>query len=435
VSEEINNLLTAGSIASCTFDPADFLTLEADADCYGPLVAYEDHPDGSSIPNSGTLPTGDVGIWLETDPTTLNACSAAQLNARMTSAQDKSNATLSGLASMVCTAIANGLSLPSATNPSVNLLTEMNALGITDTTFTAAIMSYASVGSYDVYSYNLEFTYAPLADSYDIVVDMEHVPTSNPAVYSGVASFLVNDSFTGGNCPASDVTHNGSIEYDAASSTDMAQEVRSAVFCEHDSDGRDTVTQLVDPSLKYSATTPTGWGDNFRIFTGNFDPADLVGTYAFSWQAGHHDGNSRVFNLALENSGASAFAFYGYGEDVETTDGSIDGFICNWAGPNSNHTIVEYAQYQEMSVSTTGVVSSDLAYITYAPTVSCEYDGTGSFLFDTDADGLLTDEVTTLDITIASGTMDLEVGIDTDSDTIETIEETIDDSGYVLPTM
>ena len=44
--------------------------------------------------------------------------------------------------------------------------------------------------------------------------------------------------------------------------------------------------------------------------------------------------------------------------------------------------------------SSTGLfdVSSGGSNIAYAPTNSCSYDGSGSFVFDTDADGDLSDE-------------------------------------------
>lgn len=432
-TDAIDLLLTASTSTACTtyFDPELFLTQESDAPCFGPQVAYEDHPDDTSSTSVGTLPPNDVGIWTETDSLSGNACAAEQFNSRMTSVQDKSNASLMGMATLICAANTSGVSLPSASTPTVDLTTEMNALGIIDTTFNTAEISYDSTtGSY---SYELDLTYAPGTSSHDIVVSMEHTPGSSTGVYAGKLSYLINDSFSGGNCPSSDITHNGSIEYDAASTTDMEVQVKSGIFCEHDSDGRDS-DGFVDPSDKYASTNPTGWGNNFYILTANYDPTTLDGNYAFSWQAGPNDGNARIMNINVNNTGENGFAFYGYGDDIESTDGSIEGFICNWAGPGSDHTIIEYAQYQEMSVdTTTGIINSDAANITYAPVVGCEYDGTGTFVFDTDSDGDLSDEDPTLDITIASGTMDLIEGDDIDLDGTDTIEEVIDDYGFTLP--
>lgn len=425
---QIELLINGTTPSLCTFDPSDFLQQSQDAECFGPQVAYQNHPDASgSEPTDGTLPTGDLGLWSETDDNTGHACSAAQLNSKMESVQSKSNASLMGLATMVCTINSNGLSMPDSSTPSVDITTEMNTLGISDTTFTNASITFdASTGTY---AYNLDLTYAPGSDSYEIVVDMEHTPTAVATVYEGKMSYLVNDSYTGGNCPSSDVTFNGSLEYVSNSTTDMEVEVRAGTFCEHDSDGRDS-NNLIDPSDKYDATTNTdGWGNNFSIFTANFDPQTMDGDYAYTWQAGPQDSHSRAFNVNISNSGVDGLAFYGYGDEIATTDGSIAGFICNWAGPSADHTLVEYAQHQVVEFdSSTGLINATSSNIEYAPTTSCEYDGTGSFVFDTNLDGSVADE----DASIAT-TNDMYEADDIDGDSTATIEETIDDLGFTLP--
>lgn len=421
----IDQILNGTTPTHCAFDPALFLTQETDAECYGPTVDYESHPDATVSPADGELPSGDVGMWAETDAVTGQACAASELNARMAGLQDRSIASLMGLASLVCTANVNGIAMPDATTPSVDLTTLMSA---TDTTFNSATISYDS--STGAYSYHLDFQYAPSA-SYDIVVDMQHIPsTTTPGVYDGQISYLVNDTFLGGNCPTNDITYNGSLQYSRNSATDIQVQVRQGQFCEHDSDGRDS-NNLVDPGNKYNASTnPTGWGNNFSIFTANYDPTTLDGNYSYAWQAGPNDDNARVFNLKANASSSTAVAYFGYGDDIETTNGSIEGFICNWAGPEADHTIVEKAQYQAVEVdATAGTIAATASQITYAPTNSCDYDGTGSFLYDTDADNDLTDE------THAAVTNDLEVGSDLDSDGNATIEEVIDNAGFTVPTI
>ncbi|MBU0506620.1 MAG: hypothetical protein ABII18_07455 [bacterium] len=430
ITDEIATLLSGS--AACSFNPEDFLQQDEDAECYGPEVSYDEHPDAtSSADTAGTLPVGDLGLWVETDPASGNACAASQLDARMTGMEAKTSAALSGLATMLCVANANGVVLPDASSPgSVSVLPEMIALSITDTTINVATVTYVvSTGNY---TYELDFDYTPGTDLYNVYVDMEHASTTDPAIYSGDLSILVNERFSGAygtNCPSTDITHNTSVQYNMLSSTEAQMEVRSGEFCGHNADGRDG-NGIIDPSLKYSATTPNGWGNNFAIFTANFDPSDLDGHYAYSWQAGHFDGNTRVLNLTVENSGVDAFAYFGYGDDVETTNGQVAGFICNWTGPNNDHTIIEYAQFQDMTVDAYGVVNSVTANIEYAPTVSCEYDGTGAFIFDTDADTLLSDEDPTIAIV-----NDLEAGDELDGDGIPTIEEVIEFEGFILPTM
>lgn len=432
-TDEITAILESTSLSGCSFDPEAFLEKATDAGCYGPRLKYEDHPDATGAePDDGELPTGDLGLWEEDDADTGNACAAAELNARLGGVESKASAALKGLASMVCVINVNGYSMPSSST--LDLTADMNGLGVTDTTFAAANVSHEiNADGEDVYSYNIEFTYAPGTDSYDVTVDMTHVPDPVDAdIFRGQLSYLVNDQFIGGNCPSSDVTVNGSLQYEQDSANDLALEMRDATFCEHDTDGRDA-NGIVDPSIKQTFTD-TGWGNNFSTFTAEFAPTTMDGNYAYSWQAGPQDANTRVFNVNVETDAVSGDqlgkAFFGYGDDIETTDGSVDGFICNWAGPGNDHTIIEVAQYQEVSYdSTSGLFLSDVANLIYAPTVDCNYDGTGSFIFDTDIDGDLSDES---NIAVVDELVD---GQDDDADGVATIEETVGASGFALPTL
>lgn len=431
----INELLNGTTTADCTalFDAEMYFEQETDSDCFGPVVSYDFHPDSGYV-TSGTLPSGDVGMWNETDVDGI-ACAASQLNARMKGVSYRANASLMALASLMCVSNANGIGAPDATTPIVDLTSYMNLAAFPNTTFVSAQGSYdATTGAY---GYHLELTYTDsVTVAHAIEVDMLHVPGLTGA-FNGVVSYIVDDEFIGGNCPTNDVTYNGSLEYEAVSSTEMKTELKSGAFCEHGSDGRDNSSLLVDAGDKYDSTNPDGWGNNFSILTANYDPSTLIGNYAYSWQAGPGDGAARTFNLEMTDN-ENGYAFYGYGQDIETTGGAITDFICNWAGPGSTHNDVEYAQYQEIEIVTSAglvTISPVVSNITYAPTNSCEYDGSGSFVFDTNADGLLTDEVSTLDITLSSGTMDLIPGADLDGDTNVTIEEVIVDAGFDLPSM
>ncbi len=436
------DLILGGSTPSrCVFDPELFLTQEDDAGCFGPIVAYDGHPDASSPSDpsaTGEVLPGDAGLWTETDDTTGHACAAAELNARMSAISDRSVAALMSLASLICVVNSSGYSMPS--NSTLDLTAEMTALGVTDTTFNAASISHSNASGSDEYSYSLDFAYAPSA-TYDIVVDMTHIPGSTAGAYQGRLSYMINDTFAGGNCSSSDVTANGSLLYERASGTDIAVEVRSGYFCGHDADG--LTDGLVDPSQTYDATSnPDGWGNNFSIFTADYSPSTLEGNYTYSWQAGPMDGNARIFDVAVGSNAdgdTEGRAYFGYGDTIESTDGSIGGFICNWSGPNNDHTLQDRAQYQLVTYNaTTGVFDSTEADITYAPTNDCDYvadsDGDGmvdgSFRFDRDLDSDLTDEDSTVDVL-----NDLIAAEDVDGDgVVDSIAETIEADGFTLPT-
>lgn len=435
----IEEILNGATPTNCTFDPELFLTTSEDAACFGPIVAYENHVDGGTGAD-GELPPGDVGLWTEDDTVTSTPCTAAELDARMESISSKSIASLMGLASMVCTINTNGLSMPNTATPSVDLTSYMSA---TDVTFTNAIIDYD--GTTGTYSYALDFTYAPATRSYLMSVAMAHTPDSGGA-YEGQVSYLVNDTFTSGNCPTTDVTYNGSLEYDRDGVLQMATQVREGLFCNPDPttlvDGRDA--GLVDPSDKYSIGNPEGWGNNMSIFTANYNPANLNGSYSYAWQAGPDDSDSRIFNLVIDNTvdedgnatdDQTGKAFFGYGDDIQATNGAIEGFICNWAGTNNDHSLTDQVQYQEVDYdATTGLLTSVVANIQYAPANDCEYDADtnddgvtdGDFIYDTDGDGDMTDEF------VQDIANELEILVDNDASGEFDLFE---DAGFTLPTI
>jgi hypothetical protein len=431
----INGILTGTSASSCTFDPELFFQMVINAGCYGPVVKYENHPDAPT-PNNGELPPGDTGIWMEVDPLTGDACAAAELNARMEGIQARSLGALSGLASMVCTINASGgsLSLPDATNASVDLTSAMTAPD--GVTFNSVVLAYATTTDGEAkYTYNLDFDY----DTDHIVVELAHIPDATSTdVYRGQLTYRISTATDGGsNCPAvsgsTPVTRNGSLVYNRTDASTMTMEMREAQFCGSETKGLDS-DKIVDAANEFDpVSAPDGWGDDFNLFRTEFDPSTLLGNYAYFWQAGHGDGNTRVFNLRVYDDGddatedLSATAFFGYGIDAENADPSIHGFIFNWAGPGNNHDLQEYAQEQAVSYNAaTGKFDSVGANIHYAPTTTGNYDGSGSFTYDSDADGLVD--------TIPGNSINQDLAVSTDDGTgTFTIEQTIVGAGIVVP--
>ncbi|MGD9211858.1 MAG: hypothetical protein PVI90_13835 [Desulfobacteraceae bacterium] len=426
ITEAISDILDAQSAGLCTFDPELFMVATTNADCYGPTVLYENHPDGT--PADGELPGGDVGIWMETADNN-NACAAAQLNARIQGVRDRTKASLMGLASIIC-AINNDTS-GDYTFP------ENSTLDVTDimpeptgVTWNLATMTHSTVDGEDKYAYVLDFDY----DDKHIYIDMAHLPDADSQViYRGRFSFQISESVDyGGNCPSNDVTRNGSLVYNRTGGNHITIESKDAQFCGLEADGLDS-DGIVDETMKYSdPSEPNGWANDFNLLRADFDPLTRLGDYAYAWQAGMMDGNVRAFNVLAEDDeddateDFSATAFFGYGLDIENDDPSITGFIGNWAGPGNDHTLLEKAQKQIVDFNTTTrKFDSTTANLRYAPTNSLNHPG-GGFAFDSNADD-------TLDAT-AAFTNELASGIDTDSDTQATIEETMEEAGISVPT-
>lgn len=406
---KIEAVLNGTTAADCRFDPVLLSRVEGDAPCYGPSVPYVNHPNGP--PPDGVLPPGDVGLWTETDSLSGHACAAAQLNSRMTGMRDRTLAALSALAGLICTATVNGLALPNET--SLDLTTPMNAIGIPSVTFNAATLAENTTSSGDAWSYHLDFSLGSLA----VVVDLVHVPGDEEETYRGRLSYRIDrtDTVFGG-CPSSDQTYNGSLLYDRSTPDRLRMDARGANFCGHGTDG--LTEGLVDPSKP--------WATNFHLFIADFAPESLAGNYTFSWQAGALDSNTRVLNAVLEapsSESLSGQAFYGFGPPIDGTDGGIDGFICNWAGPGNDHALRPLAQSQEMALSaSTGKFTAATSNITYAPVNTCDYTAGSGFRYDRDGDGTIDAEV--------SVTNDLIDLLDADANGVF---DAFQDAGFSLP--
>lgn len=153
------------------------------------------------------------------------------------------------------------------------------------------------------------------------------------------------------------------------------------------------------------------WDGNFAQTIVNLG-SDGTGTANYAWAAGRGAGGApdsapteetRVFNIRVYDDGGTTKAdgFFGYGptvgedgsDDGSVADGyeedygigSIDVFICNWAGPGSQHSqpdFANYGQWQTMTKnSTTGVFEATASYIDYSPVNACQTDDT-DFIYE-----------------------------------------------------
>lgn len=406
-TQRIDQLLAGSTPLRDVFNTENFFRLANNATCFGPELKYANHPDGSGA--SGTLPTGDLGLWTEKNGTTNEACSAAQLNAQMNGVRSRNFAGLSVLASLIDALYTKGESLP-LDGETKTLTTEMNAKSIANTHFTLARLSRTG----NQYLYEVKMVYSGLrgddtsAQDYEIALTLAHTPDST-GNYVGNMTYQIQDKYQGGTCASSSssaffrMAHKGSLTYEKQAANHFVLDAREAQYCSDtlDASALSSANQLSATSA-YSSSTPSGWSDNFRWFKAAFNQTDLAGHYAYTWQAGPNDSNSRVLNVGLNPSSlsdetgtlnADGEAWYGYGGSLSssaTTVGQINGFICNWAGPGGTGTLLEKAQRQFISKGTTGFYEpvTGGSNLTYAPTNSCFYSG-GSFQYDRDLNGTL----------------------------------------------
>ena len=418
---EIDTILNATNLADCfgTFF-GDLTDQGSIASCFGPQVDYVNHPDGSG--GSDPLPPGDLGIWTETEGNSTEACAAAQLNSRMETVKNKTTVALKTLASMICTINNTSmLNMPSA-GSSLSMTAAMNSMIAaaslsSNPTVNSATLSVASnaAGTAD-YTYAINITYT-LIDPFDssktinvdLQTDMTHRPLdSTNSTYEGLFSYYFDNEDNMGNCNhefgglnTSTITELGSVAYEKSSSTSLVFDMRYAQSC-GSGNTAPLVSNELDPSVKATTGgTPdiNGWASNFTILAADFDPADSTGDYAFSWQAGLGDGTARTFNVHLEDSNSDGLlegtSFFGFGNDIALSNGSILGIYCNWAGPNGgvgNDTSKRLTLAQKQTIlenSTSGVFEVVSSNTNYAPTLNCNYDGMGTFSYDSDGNGTI----------------------------------------------
>jgi hypothetical protein len=420
------------------------------ANCYGPSLAYSSHENfvGGMPAAAGTLPGGDLGLWTATEGAG-TPCVAAQLNARVAGVKGRVKHGLRLMAVMRRTVGRNSLTMPAAGSSldiQPELQTTLSAVpAFSGVTVNAATIALDSGGS--VYTYRLLVSHGTGASAVSGEVILRHTPGGSTTAYSGVMQVA---GFQLSNDPAfscSDEVDSGTGRFKVAQVSTVKYSrsgaainfgSRDAQYCGHPSVSDSnlaaqvasfTVDGQLDPTVKISGNTRsggTGWRAGFTRFAGGFDKDTVAGDFLFAWQAGTGDGNARGLAVHADyNSATEArtlngyFAFTG---DVATTDGSLLGMICNWAGPGNSHTPASAFQSQTASLTASATdYALGASKITYAPTTSCSSTTTS---FDVDVSG-----------TIASGE---GVGMVADLDTpsgANTVQQEIELRGFVKPSL
>ena len=422
-----------GTDTSFVFSPDNFSDPGQSADCYGPEVAYVNHPDftepsgggptppegGMSDQHFGVLPTGDVGMWDEATEDG-EACAAAQLNALASQGEGLVVNGL-GLAAMMLYEANSASKLPAA-GESSDLLTELQARFTADTDtsaefdidFTTVTMARSSDGLTDTYNteMTLGFSDDGSTESVSGKVELSHTVLDEDAgTYRGILWFQMempsDQRFP--NCDTDKVqTINATVAYEKESDGQLTLQSRNGFYCGASAvDGRNSAGVLdaaacllpthdaPDPGPGPDAGSnpcdgnTEGWTDNFSIYTSNFNTTTNAGTFSYAWQAGAMDDNSRVFVGLVDANDTGEIqggrAYFGFGDQLQNLGTDVphpEGYICNWAGPGRSHELTNILQYQSMNFnSATGVFeASSVAAdnrLTYAPVNGGNYTDPG----------------------------------------------------------
>jgi hypothetical protein len=279
----------------------------------------------------------------------------------------------------------------------------------------AATVSLDALGK--TYTYRLAISKGTGASARSGEIVLKHRPGASATAYSGVlrvtgfdlgtdAAFGCSDRMSGGRYQRAHVT---TVRYSRlADQIDFG--ARSGQYCGAPADLADadhagqvaafTAAGELDPAVQLAAGAPasavvastsTGWRGSFDRFGGSYDRSTGAGQFLYAWQAGTGDSHARALAAtATYDSGTDTRTVQGYfafSADLATTDGSLLGMVCNWAGPGNRHTPA--ALFQSQTATLTGTASAFTATasrLTYAPTTACSATTT---LFDANADGTL----------------------------------------------
>ncbi len=398
------------TIIGCTDATEAAFTLDVSAfdqtslSCYGPIIDYFNHPDGS--PADGEMPPHDVGLWNEMEGS--EACAAAKINQLVDSVAAKANIGLNIFASMGCYLNLNEdtLSLPGVGESQEltdGLVEILDTNGISGLSVTAATLDRSADDDGNaVYNYAFLGSMTIESETRDLEFFLRHVQLAEDnSTYKGKLSYVMSyEDESGGNSAEA-----GSVLYHKSSSTELTYRAHEALYTGDPGvtpDPLDSSNFDIDPTINGDTDSEHGWKHNYNYLLASLNPQeDGIGTYAFSWIAGFTDDATRAFNvtLAADDSGVkSGCAYYGYGPRDVAQSGTISGMVCNWAGANPDHTPNDKVQRQcvveESGVFVTDTSAGNEIAITYAPTNSCDCTAGDDFTYYSSSQTMTNDHTT-----------------------------------------
>lgn len=396
--EALDTVVAAATDEACQVTLPSTIT-QANPDCYGPTLDYCDHKDFDGVNDAGCdnrdsqndiddtdgddqLPNGDLGLWTATEGD--EACAAAKINDLVTSSSVQVDKALLMSASMICLLSRSGTALPSTDGDSVDMTSTLNTAiqennpNITVTS--ASIENLADVTAsdsttHDAFKYTIVTTDSSSTPTVTVSTYLKHVPLDD-----------------------TNATYVGRLWTETSHGAAGSERDRDALSLSYEKEASSLLIKMSTATWQLSNDGEKLFNDNGSLnITGgldsdiaqtiiNIDPSTGLGNFSYAWSAGS-DSHARIFNGFTNATGACGFFGYGDNWDVPTDtdpDAVIDGMICNWAGTGNNHGLPDAdhglgkAQKQCMTIDANGAFALDTTRnkISYAPTVSCDGDGT-----------------------------------------------------------
>ena len=352
-----------------------------DPQCYGPRLNYTNHPNfvSGQPAADGQLPSGDLGIWLDTEPTPTasgNApCAAVKMNELISKAIHNVDMATGSVAMMMCAAAHERISAPKNNGDILDFSTVLNSVPNSPFTITTATLERVS------------------ATQLKTVFVAQHDGGNNNRL--GTLSITTTHDST---------TKTGLVQIERSPQNMTNTKIAtSARYRPKPTDAATLQIQIMQGRFDTAQTTsfydtqgdvklgPITGNPNRNIedthyFVAEFNPTSGAQKIAYGWNAGGNDSHYHVFNAETDTT--TADAWYGYAPNPYQQGGSstvgetpnLDlsatnaGMICNWAGPGNSHTVNGYLQHQSMTKNGQDkwILGSGGSLIRYVPTVACD---------------------------------------------------------------
>ncbi|MFH1223433.1 MAG: hypothetical protein V1647_03710, partial [Pseudomonadota bacterium] len=337
-----------------------YIINEPGVDCYGPDVQVMYNPETCGA-GPDNLPTGDLGIWDNTQSTG-EACLAAKMNAEVSYVGSYVDTAMRMLYSMMCAYKVKNDMTEIPNGATASLVDDINArvsgASMTTSTFTYndGTLTASMVGTVGVNTVNVSVTNRTTKDG-------------ETYTYTGIVygSMLLQDGSKDVFSTLYNITETtttGTYKYEVKKRRAGTSEPDSALFAS------DHSVIYWSSSGGYPAPTSGGTYSKLQLDeTGS-------GTAYYAWQAGAGDPNTRVFQA--QTTGTSGYGYFGYGPNLYDGNsggnlGSITGMICYWTGPGSTQTMHSGVVQAQALTKTSGLYVPSANYTRYMLSNSCDY--------------------------------------------------------------
>ncbi|MBP9706624.1 MAG: hypothetical protein KBD78_03210 [Oligoflexales bacterium] len=360
--------------------------------CYGPsLYISEHHPDGTwsgAEANSWFLPSGDLGIWSAEHEG--EACTAAKMNSLIETLRQQAQSGIEAALRAGCIARVLEKTLPTTVDEELDLLEDVNT-AITEAeidNFTFSTLTI-TLDSSDATAGNVYTTVlaaeTPNADVWTRVTQRRESDTKTSGYIWTTIKAKNNTPALNGPPPAAEQSYVTSVFFNEDGDNLSYEATRSRTV-----DATEEQAMEADPTVMFDTDKRVRMADSSNpgydhIIT-EMNTATGAGETVYLWTAGGKDEEQRVMHAIVEVEGETktATGYFGFGKKLKdmrdlvkegtitATTPSIEGMICNWAGPGHSHETVAYAQKQVMEFDAeTGLFAASTNKISYQPSKLC----------------------------------------------------------------